>query len=79
VTPLSDSRKYRVATNSYVADRAYRDFFAGHTAVPVYAVNGKDTTLDRLMEDSLRRIAAANAANLLASFDTPRWRGADFT
>jgi 2',3'-cyclic-nucleotide 2'-phosphodiesterase (5'-nucleotidase family) len=78
VTPLNDSRNYRVATNSYVAERAYRDFFAGHAPVPVYAANGRDTTLDRLMEDSLRRIAAADAASLLARFDTPRWRGANF-
>jgi hypothetical protein len=75
---LNDTRSYRVATNPYVAERAYREFFAGHPGVPVHAEDGSHATLDRLMEESLRRIAAAGAANVLAGFDAPRWLGADF-
>jgi 2',3'-cyclic-nucleotide 2'-phosphodiesterase (5'-nucleotidase family) len=78
VERLNDTRSYRVATNPYVAERAYREFFAGHPGVPVLAEDGSHATLDRLMEESLRRIAAAGAANVLARFDAPRWLGADF-
>jgi 2',3'-cyclic-nucleotide 2'-phosphodiesterase (5'-nucleotidase family) len=77
--PLNDARSYKVATNTYVAERAYQESFAGHPGVSVHVEDGGLATLDRLMEESLRRIAAADATNLLAGFDASRWRGPDFS
>jgi 2',3'-cyclic-nucleotide 2'-phosphodiesterase (5'-nucleotidase family) len=78
-TPLDDNRSYQVATNAYVAGPAYGDFFKNYPGTAVHTVDGSHATLDRLMEECLRRIAAAGAANLLAGFETPRWLGHDFS